>query len=65
MLRNRALIYRILRYALSMTISVIAPAYALQSFDSVAAAAPRQDFLNLMLGPAARASPPPRFNTIY
>jgi hypothetical protein len=36
MLWNRALIYRILRYALLMTIPVIAPAYALQSFDSVA-----------------------------
>jgi len=36
MLRNKALIYRILQYALLMTMLAAAPAYAQQSFDSVA-----------------------------
>src|ERR1700736_307270 len=36
MFRNRALIYRILRYSLLMTIHATAPAYAEQSFDNVA-----------------------------
>ena len=36
MLRNKTLIYRILRYALLMTVLAAAPAYAQQSFDSVA-----------------------------
>jgi hypothetical protein len=36
MFRNRAIIYRILRYALVMTIHTTAPAYAEQSFDNVA-----------------------------
>jgi hypothetical protein len=36
MFRNKALIYRILRYALLMTVLAAAPAYAQQSFDSVA-----------------------------
>ena len=36
MFRNRAIIYRILRYALVMTIHATAPAYAEQSFDNVA-----------------------------
>src|SRR5882672_6482796 len=36
MLRNKTLIYRILRYALLMTMLAAAPAYAQQSFDSVA-----------------------------
>ena len=36
MFRNRAIIYRILRYALVMTIHATAPAYAEQSFDKLA-----------------------------
>jgi hypothetical protein len=36
MFRNRALIYRILRYSLLITIHATAPAYAEQSFDTVA-----------------------------
>src|SRR5882757_6065305 len=36
MLRNKALIYRILQYALLMTMLGAAPAYAEQSFDNVA-----------------------------
>jgi hypothetical protein len=36
MFRNKALIYRILRYALLMTTLAAAPAYAQQSFDGVA-----------------------------
>src|ERR1700704_3932203 len=36
MLRNRAIILRILRYALVMIIHAAAPAYAEQSFDNVA-----------------------------
>ena len=36
MFRKRAIIYRILRYAMLITIHAAAPAYAQQSFDSVA-----------------------------
>jgi hypothetical protein len=36
MFRNRAIIYRILRYALVMTIHATAPAYAERSFDKLA-----------------------------
>jgi hypothetical protein len=36
MFRNRAIIYRILRYSLVITIHATAPAYAEQSFDTVA-----------------------------
>jgi len=36
MFRNRAIMHRILRYALLMTIHATAPAYAEQSFDNVA-----------------------------